>query len=150
VKDPRAWGMTVGRVAAGVFLSFGGFMKLRAPATEFAAALEAYRVFPDVFLRPISLVLPWMEFLIGLYLAVGLWTRWSARAACVLYAGFVSMLGIALLRGISLDSCGCFGGAWVISPVWTLAADSVFLLVSAAVALSPASLPGVDRWTEAR
>ncbi len=140
-----AWIPVAGRLLAGGILVAGGFLKLRAPAEEFAAALEAYRFFPPDLLLPIARVVPWAEYLTGLYLIAGLWLRWTAPMAALLYGAFVASLSAAFLRGISLESCGCFGGAWIFSPAWTLATDSFMLLFLWAVVSDRERIFSLDR-----
>lgn len=134
-----------GRLAAGAMLTVAGFLKLRAPAQEFAAALEAYRFFPEAFLTPASQVLPWVEYLLGVFLLAGLWLRRTAPAALALFGGFVTVLGVSLARGIDLSGCGCFGSAWPLSPAATLVADSVAVLLLAAVVLDREQAWSLDR-----
>lgn len=136
----------VGRAAAGGMLVFSGFLKLRAPVEEFAAALEAYRLFPDALVFPMAHVLPWVEYLLGIFLITGLWLRWAAPAALALFGAFVTVLGAALARGAGLASCGCFGGAWPLSPAATLSADSFVLLLLVASVADREKTLSVDRF----
>jgi hypothetical protein len=145
MKRGLAWIVVFGRVAAGGWLALGGFLKLRAPAEEFAAALEGYRLFPLSLTLPVARVLPWAEYLVGIYVIAGLWLRLSAPAALLLYGGFVASLGSALARRLPLDSCGCFGGAWFLPPPATLIVDSAMVLLLAAVVLDRERLYSLDR-----
>lgn len=129
MKGFRPWAAVAGRWIAGALLVFSGFLKLRAPVEEFAAALEAYHLFPAAVVFPLARVLPWVEYLLGIYLITGLWLRWTAPAALTLFGSFVAVLGISLARGAGLASCGCFGGAWPLSPSSTLVLDSFVLLL---------------------
>jgi uncharacterized membrane protein YphA (DoxX/SURF4 family) len=99
------------RVAAGLSLLVAGYGKLLGAPEEFALSLERYRLLPPSFLLPVARVLPWFEFLTGVYLTAGLGLRWTVPAALLLHAAFIISLGSALARGLSLEGCGCFG-AW--------------------------------------
>ena len=129
MKGLRPWVAVAGRWIAGGLLVFSGFLKLRSPMEEFAAALEAYHLFPVALVFHLARVLPWVEYLLGVYLIAGLWLRWTAPAALALFGSFVAVLGISLARGAALASCGCFGGAWPLSPSSTLVLDSFVLLL---------------------
>jgi uncharacterized membrane protein YphA (DoxX/SURF4 family) len=145
VRALRAWAALLGRAAAGTMLTAAGFLKLRAPAEEFAAALEAYRMLPGALLIPAARVLPWVEYLAGVYLLFGLWLRWTAPLALLLYAGFVTFLGSALARGLPLGDCGCFG-VWSPPPLVTLSVDSLVVLLLAALVLEGAGRFSLDGW----
>jgi hypothetical protein len=140
----RAWIAFAARLLAGWTLTVAGFIKLRAPAEEFAAALAAYRFFPEGLLLPAARVLPWVEYLVGLYLIAGLWLKWTAPLALLLYGGFVTALGAALARGVPLANCGCFGG-WSPPPAVTLALDSFMVLLLAAACGERENLFSLDR-----
>ncbi len=87
-------------------LAAGG--KLAAPA-EFATVVERYQLLPPPAVLPVATALPWLELLLGLYLLVGLFTRISAVVALALLSAFAAALTSALLRGLPLTGCGCFG-----------------------------------------
>ena len=140
------WAAFGGRLAAGSMLAAAGFLKLRAPAEEFAAALEAYRFFPEALLSPASRVLPWIEYLLGLFLLAGLWLRWAAPAALALFGLFVTVLGVSLARAVDLSGCGCFGAAWPFSPATTLVLDSFVVLLLSATALDRERIFSADRF----
>lgn len=139
------WLAVAGRMAAGGMLAASGFLKLRAPVQEFAAALDAYQLFPASLVFPLARVVPWVEYLLGIYLLAGLWLRWTAPAALALFGGFVAVLGLSLARGAALASCGCFGGGWPLSPAATLSVDSFVILLLVAAVLDREYLWSVDR-----
>lgn len=73
----------------------------------FAKALWAYDLFPAWSLMPLGLVLPWLELLCGILLALGVWTRAAATWTALLLLGFILALTINLARHHPVD-CGCF------------------------------------------
>jgi hypothetical protein len=145
VSRLRAWAAFAARLAAGAALAAAGFRKLSAPWQEFAAALEAYRLFPDGALFPIARTLPWIEYLLGLYLLAGLWMRQTAPAALALFGAFVAVLGTSLARGVDLASCGCLGGGWPLPPAAVLAVDSFLVLGLVLAVLDKERLFSADR-----
>lgn len=96
------------RLVLGALFLTAGIIKLVQPG-PFAATLMAYQLLPIALLRPLALVLPWIEVLTGAYLLAGLFTRAAAGAALGLLAVFMVALGQAMARGLSLENCGCFG-----------------------------------------
>ncbi len=54
--------------------------------------------------------LPILEVGVGIWLLIGLFTRFSAIVSMVLMAIFTIAITQAWLRGLQID-CGCFGGA---------------------------------------
>lgn len=89
-----------------VFLVAGGSKALG--IQTFAAEISAYRLVPALLVQPIAIVLPLFELLIGVYLLIGFWLRWSALAAAVLQAIFIGAMALALARGLTIE-CGCIG-----------------------------------------
>ena len=96
-------------VIGGLFLATGIF-KAIAPPEEFAAVIRTYQILPERALVPIATVLPWVEIVSGAFLALGLWTRWTAGVVGLMLLTFTLALGSAWARGIDLSDCGCFGG----------------------------------------
>jgi uncharacterized membrane protein YphA (DoxX/SURF4 family) len=131
--------VTAARLVIAGILLYAGFMKAAGPSAEFAALLETYKLFPSSFLSPLSLVVPYVEMWVGLFLLTGFYTRLSALAAALLFAGFIFAVGSALLRGIDLASCGCFG-AESLAPRYTIVLD-LFCLGLALTTVKLAKLP---------
>lgn len=150
-----AWVPLACRLAVGVLFVAAGAAKLLEPGS-FTATLLAYQVLPVGLIRPLALTLPWLEVLLGAYLLVGLFTRMAAWAAIAFLLVFIGAIGQALLRGISLQDCGCFGSLttqlpWL-SPVLggadagagDLVRDAVYVLLALVVAFGPDTPFAVD------
>ena len=93
-------------VLGGIFLAAGG-LKI-GHADLFASEIAGFQLLWHPLVAPLALLLPFLEVLIGLYLVLGLFTRfasWFAALEMMLFAGAIAS---AVLRGIS-TSCGCFG-----------------------------------------
>ena len=58
--------------------------------------------------RPIAVVVPWVEIVVGVALAAQLFEPWPALAAIVLLIGFTVVIVRRLLDG-SRPPCACFG-----------------------------------------
>ena len=103
---PAAIGILVRLILAGVFVWAGAHKALH--PLLFALDLEAYRLLPAALILPIAYYLPWLEIVTGLSLFVPNLRRAALGLAVSLLLVFTLMLGIAWLRGISIQ-CGCFG-----------------------------------------
>ena len=101
-----AVGVAIRLVAAGVWLVAGATKVVDLP--HFHAQVEQYRLLPHALEAPFAYALPFVELLVGLYLAIGLLTRAAAAAGCVLMVLFLVAQAQAWARGLTLD-CGCFG-----------------------------------------
>jgi uncharacterized membrane protein YphA (DoxX/SURF4 family) len=95
------------RVILGVVFLISGVSKVGDPRA-FAANISAYKMVPEGIVQPMALGVPWLEAMLGLYLLIGLFLRWSALATGALLIVFIIALGSAMSRGLRLD-CGCFG-----------------------------------------
>lgn len=101
--------LTFIRVAVGgIFLVFG-FVKAIEPLEIFYTSISAYQMVPDILVKPFGLTVLAVEITAGLFLTVGLFTKWSNRVIMVLLAMFIIAIGQAMIRGIYLPDCGCSG-----------------------------------------
>jgi len=92
---------------AGLFL-WASYDKVWAPAL-FAEAVARYDLLPLWLVNPASVVLAWLELVVGLCLLLGLATRAAALWAAVLLAFFTGLMLYAGITGAGFD-CGCFPG----------------------------------------
>ncbi|MBI4667757.1 MAG: DoxX family membrane protein [Elusimicrobia bacterium] len=130
-----------------VFL-ISAYIKLLEPAEEFAAAIEAYKILPSFLLLPFAKIVPWFELFAGGFLLAGYLTRLSAAAAGILSSMFFIALASVKLRGIPLDSCGCFGSALPDDPWKAMFLDVVLIAASAYLLKRKTSAFSLDNWTE--
>lgn len=86
-----------------------GIEKLISPRENFLYVLQAYEVFPDLLESVASMVFPWIELGIGVFLALGLWLRLAAAALACMSGSLVVVVAQAIVRKLPIDSCGCFG-----------------------------------------
>lgn len=90
----------------GIFL-LAGLAKISDPV-RFLLTLREFQLFPEISLRFLAVYLPWLEFVLGLSILLGVMYRTSALMLAVLNTLFISAIGSVILRGIEVD-CGCFG-----------------------------------------
>ena len=97
------------RILIGLLFLFSGAEKLINPYQNFLYALQAYQVLPGWAEVAVARSFPWIELFVGIFCLLGLWCEAALNGALVLFAVFVTVIGQALLRGLDIDQCGCFG-----------------------------------------
>lgn len=119
------------RVAIGLLFLASGLGKVFHPQ-DFYQAVEAYQLTGPALTWWISQLLPWIEGVMGVYLLLGLWTQWVARALSLLLLGFLGVMAWMLLTGKQIN-CGCFVGVAPPEPIsgLTLLRDGLIFLVVA-------------------
>ena len=95
-------------VIALIFIISGG-EKLISPPENFLYVLQAYAVFPDALARVASVVFPWIELGVGVFLALGLWLRPTVLVLLCMSGSLIMVVSQAIIRKLPIDSCGCFG-----------------------------------------
>ncbi len=89
-----------------VFL-ISGLAKISDPV-RFLFTLRGFRLFPGMIEAFLAVYIPWLEFVLGLSMLLGLLSRTSSLMLAALNAGFIFAIGSVVARGIEVD-CGCFG-----------------------------------------
>jgi len=118
------------RVFVGGIFVVAGFFKLLDPIENFRGMINAYGIVPYVLVTPISLMLPWIELIAGIFLITGYFTRWSAVILGLLSFSFVILIVVARLLGTLPENCGCFGDHLPMSPYQMLALDLLSTLLA--------------------
>lgn len=126
---PGAWALLALRVALGSVFVVSGFQKLLAPAENFAAVIEQFELVRGAVSQALAHVVPWIEFVGGVFFALGLQTRLSLPALWLLNTGFIGVLSTALFRKLPIEQCGCFGEAVKFSPSQMLGLDILLWLL---------------------
>jgi len=94
------------RVVLGAIFIFASYGKLFSPA-DFAKAILRYEFLPIYFVNILAIVMPWLEFIVGLLLIAGIFRKASSILAGISLVMFLIALISAYARGLDI-SCGCF------------------------------------------
>ena len=114
-------------ILGGVFV-LASIDKILHPAA-FAEAVYNYQILPDYLINLTALVLPWIEFVLGVILIVGIWMPGVVLLSNLLLLTFMGALVFNLSRGLDIH-CGCFLTETSEDPIsfWTIMRDGVFLI----------------------
>lgn len=139
-------GLVARLVLAGV-LGVSGIIKAADPLGT-KVAVRAYSLFPDGWVEPVAIALPYLEIALGLLMLVGLAVRLTAVLAGLLLVAFIVWVISAAARGLSID-CGCFGGGGQVAPGETrytaeIVRDVGLLGLAVWLAVKPRTLWSVD------
>jgi uncharacterized membrane protein YphA (DoxX/SURF4 family) len=119
----------VARVLLGCVFIYASLDKIRHPEL-FAEAVYNYQLAPEVAVNLVAIWLPWLEFLCGVMLVMGLWVGGSILILSGLLLVFLSAIGINLARGLDIH-CGCFTTQGSHSmTIFTLFRDFSFLFLA--------------------
>lgn len=94
------------RICVGCFFLYASMSKIPYPA-QFAEATANYRIVPYWFLNLGAVILPWVEFVCGLFLVIGFMSRASAILLGFMIILFNSMILINMYWGAPI-TCGCY------------------------------------------
>ncbi len=99
----------VSRLVLGMIFALAGLAKLGLPFAM-AESIRAYEMgLPPFLVDFMANVLPPLELGVGIWLLLGLFTRFSAAITAVLMVVFTIAVTQAWARGLDIN-CGCFGG----------------------------------------
>lgn len=117
------------RIVLGCVFIYASLDKIMHPGL-FAEAVYNYQLSPEEAVNLVAIWLPWLEFLSGTLMVLGLWIRGSTLILSGLMVVFMAALGINLARGLDIH-CGCFTtqGSDPMT-ILTLFRDSCFLLIA--------------------
>ena len=133
-------------LVGGVFI-YSGWHKLMASIENFMAVLQGYQFLPSSLIPIFAFLVPWLEFIVGVFLALGFMTRASSTVLSAFLAVFISLLARSLWLHLPIHECGCFGGAISLSPKQAMALDSSLLLGAFILMGRGKSIPfSLDRW----
>ena len=134
----------------GIFI-YASLSKIPDPA-GFAEAIRNYAMLPPAVTNLLALVLPWIEFIAGAFLVLGIMTRPSALLISGMMGVFVAALVYAYSIGLDIN-CGCFGtpesSAGRIT-ILTLLRDVGLFMLSLFVLFGDRGQPSVYSGTESR
>ncbi len=96
----------------------------------FAQAIYNYQILPGALINITTIILPWLELIVGLFLLFGLWLPGTVTLTNVLLVFFFGALIFNTARGLDVH-CGCFSTSTQGAPAttWYLVRDGLFLLM---------------------
>jgi uncharacterized membrane protein YphA (DoxX/SURF4 family) len=99
------------RLVLGIVFVYASLYKLAEPR-EFAISIALYDMLPLELVNLMAIVLPAVEFVSGVTLILGLWTRASAALVNGMLLMFIFAIGyVVFIRGKAEFGCGCFSPA---------------------------------------
>lgn len=93
-------------VVGGIFL-ISGLAKIADPV-RFLLTLREFQLLPGTLESFLAVCLPWLEFLLGMCMVLGILHRTASLMIAGLNGFFIVAIGSVMARGIVVD-CGCFG-----------------------------------------
>jgi uncharacterized membrane protein YphA (DoxX/SURF4 family) len=93
-------------ILGGIFI-YSAFTKIT-DLDYFVKSLYNYRLLPEESLNLFAVIIPWLEFIIGVFLVLGIFVRESAVLGSILMVVFIGAIAFAMARGLDIE-CGCFG-----------------------------------------
>ena len=135
------------RLLLGAVFVVSGFQKLIAPYQNFASVIEKFEFVQGPVVALLAQSLPWAEFVLGVFLILGLWERWALVGLWVMNTSFIGILTSAIARKLPIQNCGCFGEAVPLSLPQMLSLDIVLWVLFLFYFLTSRrlNLPGLDR-----
>lgn len=92
-------------IVGGIFIHTA-ISKLLDPA-EFARFIAGYRLLHPDLVNLAAVTVPWIEFIAGVLLVLGLWPESAALVMTGLLGVFMGAAFLAVVRGLDIE-CGCF------------------------------------------
>ena len=94
------------RIVLGFVFIYASLDKIIDPQ-QFSNTIDNYHITPKSLNNIFALIIPFVEFIIGLFLVLGIYLNGSSTLAIILLLWFIFIITQALFRGIDLH-CGCF------------------------------------------
>ena len=111
------------RILIGSVFIVSGFIKLMQPYQNFLSVVHSYEILKDPLADWFAIAMPWAEFILGVFLILGLWVRPAILSLWAMNTIFIIALASALIRRLPIQECGCFGESFSLPPQWMLALD---------------------------
>ena len=119
------------RVVVGGLFMFSGLLKLLQPYQNFLYVIHSYEIVSGTPARILAITIPWLEFLLGIFVISGLWLRRSISGLWALSTMFIVVLFSAMARNLPIKECGCFGDSFSLPPQQMIRVDTVIWLILA-------------------
>jgi rhodanese-related sulfurtransferase/uncharacterized membrane protein YphA (DoxX/SURF4 family) len=135
MRDWKRLSFILLRLFLGAVFVYASYDKILRPS-GFAEIIFNYQVLPEILINLASLILPWIELLLGFLLIFGYWLPGAVLLCNCLLLVFVATLIFNFTRGLDID-CGCFSLSSGTSSgghmLWYLLRDSLFLLMGISI-----------------
>jgi len=106
IKAIYPYFLLVVRIVIGFIFLYASWDKIKHPS-EFSEIVSNYKLLPYVLINIFSLILPWIEFVCGVGLIIGLRIKSCSLLLSILILIFIIALSINWARGLDIN-CGCF------------------------------------------
>ncbi len=118
------------RLTLGGLFIYASLHKIR-NTIQFKDMISKYEILPYWMINITSIVLPWLEFLIGAFLIVGIFVRSCAIMQCSLLIIFILAISLNIARGLTIY-CGCFTENTISSTnYWHIIFNGILLMMVA-------------------
>ena len=98
------------RMFLGLVFAYSGFTKLMDPVENFQGVMASYEIIPYAVIPLLAHVVPWIEFLFGVFMILGYLPRLSALVLGAMSWSFVVLIvATRVVTGSVPPDCGCFG-----------------------------------------
>ncbi len=118
------WTELAARWFLGITFIYASYHKITDPAS-FAKIIYGYGLVPGSLINLIAIFLPFLEFVAGVALIVGIYPRSAAIIINGMLLAFIIALSINLARGHEFD-CGCFSFGKTVSGAQLLLRDIIY------------------------
>ena len=138
------------RIMTGFVFVASGFVKLMQSYQNFLVTIQSYEILSGAPAVALAKAMPWAEFLVGVFLILGLWSRLSILVLWAFNTVFIGVVGSALIRKLPIQECGCFGDSFSLQPQQTLWLDIIlwFLFLWLAAYFDATRSFSLDRFFE--
>lgn len=123
-------------MAMGCVFVVSGFEKLIRPYENFLYVIQAYELLPKDLAVFVAQTFPWLEFIFGVFVVLGLWLKLTLRVIWTFTLTFILIVSQALLRNLPIRECGCFGELFSLPLHVVLLFDSCLLIIIALLTTS--------------
>ncbi|RLB75342.1 MAG: DoxX family protein [Deltaproteobacteria bacterium] len=118
------------RFILGIIFIYASYDKIL-HTEAFAQIVYNYQLIPDALINITAIFLPWLEFVTGVVLIIGLWLPGSVVITNFLLVSYLGALLFNMARGLDIN-CGCFSSTIGESTtqIWPVFRDISFLFLS--------------------
>ncbi len=118
------------RLALGIIFIYASYDKILHPEA-FARIVYNYQLLPDTLINITAIFLPWLEFVTGVVLIIGLWLPGAVVITNFLLVSYLGALLFNMARGLDIN-CGCFSSTFEESTnqIWPVFRDISLLFLS--------------------